>query len=87
MSNEKIVEKLYQDYLQKIGADETKMPIIQRREMRRSFFAGAGSLLNFISEESDKHADDDVSFLSDINNELLDFWQTQTNVDFNINNN
>lgn len=45
------VEDHYQFYLRLSGADESKMHPIQRSEMRKAFYAGAGQILELLKNK------------------------------------
>lgn len=66
------VEGMYQDYLIRVGADESKMHNIQKTEMRRAFFAGVGSIFMELNKKEFSGA-----VMENMIKECNDFWQRQ----------
>lgn len=69
---------MYQDYLRKVRLSETTMSPVQRIEMRRAFFASAGTLLLYLRDdlgalEEDKGAAE----LEKLMQEAKTFWNNQ----------
>lgn len=70
------IEKMYQEYLEKVSAKEEQMTEIQRIEMRRAFFAGVSSLLASMIDGEDINPEEMID-------EAARFWKSEAERHYN----
>lgn len=74
------IESLYQDYLRKVELDENKMIPIQKTETRRAFYGGFAEFFNLVMHECENFNDAEYhQILNGFSNEILTFWNNETN--------
>lgn len=67
-------------FCQRAGIPENKMPVDQRREMKRAFFGACGQMLILLKDElgdwSDKHGDEAAAnVLQNMLDQVQSFWE------------
>ncbi len=73
----RLIEEKYQEYLKIVGLNYDDMPYRQRKETRRSFYAGFDYSIRIIAsmlELSDENFDKE---LEKIQGEIFRFWKTE----------
>lgn len=74
------VEQQYQVYLQRVAMTEAQMGPVQRVEMRRTFYGAWGQALLCMRDDVAALSDDDaVNALSDMINQVADYWEKEVN--------
>lgn len=76
---QKVIAKLYDEYLDRCQIDRAKMPADQHREMKRAFFGAAGQLLVYMRD--DIHAENEeqyIAIMQAMMEEIQVFWQIET---------
>lgn len=72
------VEKMFQEYLKKVGHDANKLSPVQYRELRRAFFGATGMFLNLQIEEVVNLPDEEgFKILDSLYNETKAFWENE----------
>lgn len=72
------IEESFLAYLKLAELDINKMSKIQLQEMRRAFFAGWGSMMVFMENESVKMDKEELKeSISDFHQEIHTFWLTE----------
>lgn len=72
------IEILYKHYLKLSKLDENKMMPVQRIETKRAFMAGLSTFLKFQSEDISRlPVKGQIEKLTDLNNQLVTFWNIQ----------
>jgi hypothetical protein len=80
MQNPFDVEAQYQKYLELAKLDESKMIPIQRRETRRAFMAGCGSMLLLMRDEISRMEEDKaIDAFQNMHHQILQFWLNESN--------
>lgn len=76
------LDSMYQEYLQKIGIEEASLPLDQKVEMKRAFFAGLGYMFHNMVEISEVVEDDNkvIEIFNDYKVQIGDFWEEQIKV-------
>lgn len=73
-----MIEKMYKNYLSKVGLSEITMSKIQRQETRRAFMAGVATFFNYMTGEITELPDEEgEKRLTQIQRELNVFYNIQ----------
>ena len=78
VNEEHILEDMYQHYLKKVKADESKMHPVQQREMRKAFYAGASEVFGEMTDLAEEDEEKAFKFLDRVQKECLEFWKGVT---------
>jgi hypothetical protein len=71
----KSINQLYLEYLDRVGLEEGEMPPIQKKEIKRAFFAGCGSIILELPDMLENLTDDEgVVAIAELEKEMGDFW-------------
>lgn len=75
------LDSMYQEYLQKIGIEEASLPLDQKVEMKRAFFAGLGYMFHNMTEIPGIIEDDFkiIQTFKDYDDQISNFWEEQRN--------
>ncbi len=72
------IEYQWKQYLQMGGMVEEQLPEVQRKELKKAFFAGISQLLNILKEATEEIGPDEgVEILDAISDEAQRFWLDQ----------
>jgi hypothetical protein len=77
--NEFDIEKQYQGYLLRVGLSESKMPLIQQKQLRDAFFAGVGQSLLIFRDHVSQIEDEDkaIDTMSGMLQQTIDYWNNR----------
>jgi len=64
----------YDLYLSRVGLDKKKMDKSHRRETKRAFMAGAGSVLAMFSDIADMSEADALAVVERVKRDVAEFW-------------
>ncbi|PPL04943.1 hypothetical protein [Parapedobacter indicus] len=64
----------YDLYLSRVGLDKKKMDKSHRRETKRAFMAGAGSVLAMLGDIADMNEADAMAVLSRVKHDVAEYW-------------
>ncbi|WP_417867995.1 hypothetical protein [Xanthomarina gelatinilytica] len=79
-SSELELEYQYQEYLKKIGLNESQMHPVQKVETKRAFFGACGQMLLLFRDNLATIEDEDRAVLTmeDLFNQVKIFWREET---------
>lgn len=72
----KTIEEHWLHYLSLLGINPELLPEIQKGEMKKSFYAGASSMIELMREVSETHGlDETAQIFRDCMQEALKYWK------------
>lgn len=72
------IETLYQQYLQRVGLEESKMAPLQQKQLRQTYFGASGNLLMLLKNDiSPLPEDEAVIVLEDLINQVANYFGKQ----------
>lgn len=72
-----IIEKMYFDFLKKVGLKESSMPEVQKVAMKQAFFAGVSSYHIMLVHGMPESEKEQENILGSIESEISEFWNNQ----------